>query len=60
MNDKNTSGVRNCHTFLPTPSLSYFTFAHAVLFLHGNHVTSQGREAYCDSLAGISVFFLVA
>ena len=27
------------------------------LFLHKNHVTSQGHAAYCDSLAGISVFF---
>ena len=25
------------------------------LFLHENHVTSQGHAAYCDSLAGISV-----
>ena len=26
------------------------------LFLHENHVTSQGHAAYCDSLAGISIF----
>ena len=26
------------------------------LFLHENHVTSQGHAAYCNSLAGISVF----
>ena len=26
------------------------------LFLHENHITSQGHAAYCDSLAGISVF----
>ena len=27
------------------------------LFLHENHVTRQGHAAYCDSVAGISVFF---
>ena len=26
------------------------------LFLHENHISSQGHAAYCDSLAGISVF----
>ena len=26
------------------------------LFLHKNHISSQGHAAYCDSLAGISVF----
>ena len=62
--DKNTFGVRSCHMFMSTLSLNYFTFAPLEesgvflvgLFLHENQVTSQGHAAYCDSLAGISVF----
>lgn len=60
MNDKNTNGVRNCRIFLSTPSLLLMLEASGVsvvgLFLHENHVTSQGHAAYCDSLAVISVF----
>ena len=49
---------------MSTPSLNYFTFAPLEasgvflvgLFLHENHVTSQGHAARCDSLAGIPAF----
>ena len=63
MNDKNTNGMRNCHIFLSTPLLILLLLmleASGVslvgLFLHENHVTSQDHVAYCQCLAGISVF----
>ena len=43
----------NCFTLGPLEASGVFLVG---LFLHENHVTSQGHAAYCDSLAGLSVF----